>query len=253
MSALAHYIERAGIPTVVISLVREHSERIRPPRTLWTPFELGRPLGAPGDAAFQRRVLLAALETLAETAGPVLADFADDAPSGVDGGGGEGPWACPVRFPKPEAQASDPESLQAQVEREVQSLAPWHERARERRGGRTTAGLSGLAPAAIVSFLAGYAERGEETSPGDGVAFSRYLKHALDDLLAWYQEAATAQPGPTPSGRELTAWFWGETKASRLFLAVRERGSESEDPAIRFVVKALLVPRGASAWLAAAP
>ena len=250
MSALAHYFERAGIPTAVLSLVREHSERIRPPRTLWTSFELGRPLGAPGDAPFQRRVLLAALGLLEEVAGPVLADFPEDAPSaGANGAAGEEAWACPVRFSKPEA--SDPADLGAQVAQEVRRLAPWYERSRERRGGRTTVGLSGLAPDGIVEFLAGYAERGEETSPRDGVAFSRILKHALDDLLAWYQEAATAQPGPTPSGSALAAWFWSETQASRLFLAVRERGAASEDPAIRLVAERLLVPRGASAWIEA--
>ena len=251
MSALAHYFERAGVPTVVTSLVREHSERIRPPRTLWTSFELGRPLGPPGDAAFQRRVLLAALGLLDEVAGPVLADFPEDAPStGANGAAGEDAWACPVRFPKPEA--SDPADLGAQVAQEVRSLAPWYERSRERRGGRTTVGLSGLAPEAIVELLAGYSERGEETSPRDGIAFPRILKHALDDLLAWYREAATAQPGATPSGRAFGAWFWGETQASRLFLAVRERGAASEDPAIRLVAKLLLVPRGASAWLSSA-
>ena len=251
MSALAHFFERAGIPTVVVSLVREHSERIRPPRTLWTPFELGRPLGAPGNAAFQRRVLLDTLGLLAETSGPVLADFPDDAPNGgADGGAGEAAWACPVRFSKPEA--SDPADLGGQVGQEVRSLAPWYERSRERRGGRTTVGLSGLAPDALVEFLAGYAERGEETNPRDGIAFARFLKHALDDLLAWYQEAATARPGTTPSGGALAAWFWGETRASRLFLAVRERGVASEDPAIRLVAKLLLVPRGASAWISPA-
>ena len=249
MSALAHYLERAGIPTVVLSLVREHSERIRSPRTLWTPFELGRPLGVPGDSAFQRRVLRAALGLLAETAGPVLADFPDD-PPGEAGGAGEAAWACPVRFPPPDP--SDSESLRAQVAREIRSLAPWHERARERRGGRSTVGLSGQAPDAIVEFLAGYAEHGRETSPREGVAFARALKHGLDDLLAWYQEAATAQPGATPSGSVLAAWFWGETRASRLFLAVRDRGAGSEDPAVRLVAKLLLVPRSASAWLSCA-
>ena len=248
MSALAHHFERAGVPTVVISLVREHSERIRPPRTLWTSFELGRPLGAPGNAAFQRRVLLSALELFAEPVGPVLADFPEDVPSdGTNGAAGEAAWACPVQFSKPET--SDPADLGAQVAQEVRRLAPWYERSRERRDGRTTVGLSGLAPDAIVEFLAGYAERGEETSPRDGVAFSRCLKRALDDLLAWYQEAATAQPGVTPSGGALAAWFWGETRASRLFLAVRERGAASEDPAVRLVAKLLLVPRGASAWI----
>ena len=104
---------------------------------------------------------------------------------------------------------------------------PWHERSLERRGGRTTVGLSGLAPAALVEFLAGYAEHGEETSPREGVAFSRILKHALDDLLAWYQEAATAQPGPTPSGRRLAAWFWGrDAGVSPLSRGARARGHE---------------------------
>ena len=247
MSALAHYFERDGIPAVAISLVREHSERMRPPRTLWTPFELGRPLGAPGDAAFQRRVIVAALDLLAEAAGPVLADFPDDAPPGAGGEAGGAAWACPVRFPKPES--SDPGSLGARVAREVRSLAPWHARSLERRGGRTTVGLSGLGPDALVEFLARYVERGDETRPREGVVFSRFLKHVLDDLLAWYQEAATAQPGSTPSGQALAAWFWGETEASGLFLAVRERGAASDDPAIRLVVKRLLVPRGASAWL----
>ena len=252
MSALAHYFERAGLPTVVLSLVREHSERIRPPRTVWTAFELGRPLGAPGDPAFQRRVLLAALGTLAETSGPVLVDFPEDAPAGADEAGEGVGWACPVRFAKPEPETAGPEGLRARVEREMRSLAPWYERARGRRGGRTTVGLSGLDPAAIAGFLADYAQGGDESSPGDGIAFSRFLKYALDDLLAWYQEAATAQPGPAPAGRDLAAWFWGETEASRLFLAVRERGAASEDRTVRFVVKALLVPRAANVRIDAA-
>lgn len=251
MSALGHYFERAGVPTVSVSLVREHSERIRPPRALWTPFELGRPLGAPGDPAFQRRVLDAALATLAETEGPVLADFPDDAPAsanGGDGGEAEAAWACPVRFPPPDTPDEGPGAGAA---REVRGLAPWYERALERRGGRTTVGLCGLEPAAIVEFLARYAETGEEASPRADLPFVRFLKYALDDLLAYYQEAATAQPGSTPAGSDLKAWFWGETRASRLFLAVRERGEASADKAVRFIVKGLLVPRGASAHLGA--
>jgi hypothetical protein len=36
--------------------VREHTEKIRPPRALWVTFELGRPMGIPGDGPFQRPV-----------------------------------------------------------------------------------------------------------------------------------------------------------------------------------------------------
>ena len=60
MSALAHFIERAGVATVCISLVREQTEKVNPPRALWVPFPLGRPVGVPGDADFQKAVMRAA-------------------------------------------------------------------------------------------------------------------------------------------------------------------------------------------------
>ena len=50
-------MEAEGLPTTQISLVRMHTEVIQPPRALWVPFELGRPFGTPGEAAFQRRVI----------------------------------------------------------------------------------------------------------------------------------------------------------------------------------------------------
>jgi hypothetical protein len=62
VGALGHFLEREGIPTTGISLVREHTEKIRPPRALWVTFELGQPMGIPGDAPFQRRVVQAALD-----------------------------------------------------------------------------------------------------------------------------------------------------------------------------------------------
>ena len=70
MSAIAHYLEEAGIPTTGISLVRDNTERMRPPRALWVPFELGRPFGAPNDADFQSEVLRAALALLERPDGP---------------------------------------------------------------------------------------------------------------------------------------------------------------------------------------
>ena len=61
MGGLAHIIETAGLATVGISLVREHTAAMKPPRTLWVPFPLGRPLGEPNDEAFQLDVLRAVL------------------------------------------------------------------------------------------------------------------------------------------------------------------------------------------------
>ena len=83
MGALGHYLEAEGIATTQISLVREHTEALAPPRALWVPFMLGRPFGAPGNPGFQRKVLLAALGLLerhSDSGGPVLEDFQEDAP-----------------------------------------------------------------------------------------------------------------------------------------------------------------------------
>ena len=50
--------------TTGISLVRENAESMRPPRSLWVSFSLGRPLGVPNDSQFQHRVIAAALNLL---------------------------------------------------------------------------------------------------------------------------------------------------------------------------------------------
>ncbi|HVH82241.1 MAG TPA: selenoprotein B, partial [Stellaceae bacterium] len=60
MSALGHYLEEEGIATVAIALIRPQAENTRPPRALWVPFELGRPIGPPSDPAFQKRVIMTA-------------------------------------------------------------------------------------------------------------------------------------------------------------------------------------------------
>jgi hypothetical protein len=101
VSALAHYIEAAGVPTVAISLIRPHSEKIRNPRSLWVPFELGRPLGPADDAPFQTGVIAAALRLLESRDGPVvLADYDKDDPTMADAPG----WAPPFDLPPPPSQ-----------------------------------------------------------------------------------------------------------------------------------------------------
>jgi len=77
VSLVAAEIERAGIPTVVIGLLREVIVAVRPPRALFVPYRHGYPLGEPGDAAGQRRVLSAALELIEreDLAPPALVDY----------------------------------------------------------------------------------------------------------------------------------------------------------------------------------
>jgi hypothetical protein len=69
VSLVSAEIERRGIATGVIQLLREVAERVRPPRALWVPFPHGYPLDTPGDPAKQQAVL-EALMGLIERPGP---------------------------------------------------------------------------------------------------------------------------------------------------------------------------------------
>ncbi len=79
MGHLARLLEEAGLPTVIIAIraFRDRLAGMRVPRLLTTPHPLGRPLGAPGDAATQRAVLTAALALLDKaSASTTIEDFA---------------------------------------------------------------------------------------------------------------------------------------------------------------------------------
>ena len=69
-------IEREGITTVSISLLREVTEVIKPPRALFVPYPLGYPLGRPCDADLQRSIIQSALALLDRSDAPVLVSFA---------------------------------------------------------------------------------------------------------------------------------------------------------------------------------
>ena len=100
MCALAHFLEKEGLATAVVGLIRRHVERMRPPRALAVPFELGRPMGAPNEPAFQRRVLVALLDLFKAPTGPLLVDFPDQAPAALAELEG---WACPINLSPPPA------------------------------------------------------------------------------------------------------------------------------------------------------
>ena len=77
MGLVGAELERQGIATVAIQLLREVAERVRPPRALVVPFPHGYPLGRPGDPAGQRHVIESALGLLEDPwlAPPVLRDL----------------------------------------------------------------------------------------------------------------------------------------------------------------------------------
>lgn len=64
-------VEAAGIPTVSISLLREVTRKVKPPRVLYVDRPLGFPLGYPGRKTGQREILKQALALLSEFPLPV--------------------------------------------------------------------------------------------------------------------------------------------------------------------------------------
>jgi D-proline reductase (dithiol) PrdB len=69
-------IEQAGIPTVSITMLREITERVAPPRALFVDRPLGYPLGEPGNPQLQTSIVTAACGLLGAPAPPrVLRDY----------------------------------------------------------------------------------------------------------------------------------------------------------------------------------
>ncbi len=70
MGLIAREIERAGIPTVTLSVVREASVRTSAPRNVFVPFRLGQIFGEPGADVQQRAILMDALTVFAHESAP---------------------------------------------------------------------------------------------------------------------------------------------------------------------------------------
>lgn len=233
MCAIAHRLERRGLPTVVIGLVPQHVERMRPPRALLVPFELGRPLGVPGDLAFQTRLVMQAIDLATNATVPLIEWFEESAP--VAEPGAESGWACPVNF----AGREDGGGLEAEISNEIALLRPWHDRASAHRGGTRT-GTSGLLLETATAFLLRCLEDSSTPSPNPELTSANAFKLAAEDLKLYYLEAATAQPGAT--SRDLAEWFWNTTAAARLLRALADRLSADDDLALRIFATATLVP-----------
>lgn len=239
MGAVAHYIEAEGVPTSGISLVRENTVAIRPPRALWVSYPLGRPFGAPLDAGLQRRTLQAVLALLDRTDGPViLEDFPEDAPpeapEEMDG------LVCPVPLPRqPAAGATTGRTVL--IRAELAALGPWYRLAVE-NNGRTTVGVSGLEIGAIVDLLDGVIG-GAPVPSVAGRSAAQTLRYATEDLRNWYLEAASARPGGAASMAATARWFWSDTAAGALILALYPVAAADPDPAVRQLAERTLIPR----------
>ncbi len=214
MSTLAHVFEAAGLTTIVYASMLEVVQKMNPPRALYSEFPLGRPLGKPGDAEFQRQVLEAGLDLLAATA-PVIEAFPEVIESD------ETPMSCaiPPRY--------DPD-LPAAVD-EARALRAAYDRSLARRGvtevGREITADQVPDALAVLHQWAEGAPWKEVSLPG------RNPIAVCMDIRTYYEEAALQLvDGPTPSGRSAEAWFHESTEAGRTLMTARKHLKDQGAP-----------------------
>ena len=206
MCVLSHVLEAAGLATVALISVRSVAERMHPPRALYCEFPLGRPLGVPRDATFQRDVITRAFALLEAPRGPVLADH----PTVIEAD--ETPMACalPPRF--------DPEAPPAVDE--ARGLRRAYDRSVATRGRTSVGQVIGPdeVPAALEALLRIVAgtDWTEAGLPGGNPIST------VHDIRSYYEEAALELvDGPPPGGRAAEAWFFEATEAGAVVMAAR--------------------------------
>ena len=228
-------LEARGLPTTVIALVLPQVEKTRPPRALMVPFILGRPLGEPNDVLFQKAVLLQALQLLTRQDGPVILEhFPENNPSAVD----RHAWRPSVALPKPNSPVNA-QGWEVAFRDELALVMPGWGRFKA-RFARTTVGLSGLDVTQWPGFAAVFL-RGELACAPTLETPALSVRFMVDDIKALYGEAAQAD-GPPPSARQIDQWFWRETVAGQMLLALRAVALLSENNGLKTVGGRFFVP-----------
>lgn len=236
MSVLAHYLEEEGLATTILSLIRLHSEKVCPPRTLFVPFELGRPLGPPNNHVLQRQVLEQAFGLLESDHGPSL--ISDFGPNNIGAEPDEN-WSAPMTD-NSDLNLSDTTEVAQKLKDEIEALAPIYASAKEARG-RTTLGLAKLSYDEIAEHIASFLDGPDQPSPREDLSAAMVLRFGVDDLKAFYAEAASH--GSSPSSWQLGAWFWRDTVVGQVLIELRAAAIDSDDKRFNIVGSKFLAPR----------
>ena len=76
----------------------------------------------------------------------------------------------------------------------------------------------------------------------DGISAGATLKLLCEDIRAYYYEAAAAQPG-TPDAAAIQNWFWRDTAAGSVFLALHKACLDHPDKSLQQLCATSPVPR----------
>ena len=248
MCGLAHIFESQGFSTVLVGFVKEHIEIIKPPRALWLNFPMGRPLGKPNNPEFQKKVIRTAFDLLEKSSGPVLDDFTEIIPVKQ----GRMSYALPVSLVYKVNQLGNIDKLAERVQSELSNLLPDYFKALQ-NVGRTTVGASELEISEFVPFISEFAKGNKPKSPRKGLPAIPLLKLVVEDLNAVYTETRIYRD-KIDNFEILGKWFWEETHAGKLLLAIEAVSLESDDQVLRQIASmSLLTPRFWSCLLYTSP
>ena len=200
--------------TVALGSQRNQIERTAPPRGLWCDFPLGRPLGRPGDAEFQHRVLHHAFSLL-------------DAPRTDIRRVRRGDRRRRRRGHRLHAAAT-PRPRPAPCLDEANGLRPAYDRALARFGNRAGTGrvvdADGI-PAAIEAFI-----RIADGTPWKEAGLPGIPARVAQDVRGYYELAALGLSDHAPAAWSGTRWFFDHTRTGDLVLqaraAMRDQGAK---------------------------
>jgi hypothetical protein len=215
------------LTTVALSLIREHTEKVKPPRALYVPFPLGLPVGHPGNVAEQQAVLDLAFSMLDAPSGPVLLDYRDDAAANEDGS----PLQAADIDPDDAARSAD-------LATEVTLMRRYWEQ-HLAATGRTGVGVSTIPPQrfrGIVRFLEAFVadpQADMDERPAD-MPRPVFIRNCIEDLRVMYAEARF-QTHPGESSPDRQRWLLGSTALGIMIRKVRDTLEASDDPKLKAI------------------
>ena len=211
MGTLASVLEQEGFVTIALSSIREQTVTTSPPRALHCEFPLGRPLGKPNDAGFQREVLNAAFDLLHQPSGPVIVDYPIEIIDEADT-----PLSCVI----PPASIRDRNPAAA----EALGLMPAWRRTNEKYG-RTTVGK--VIPAEQVPEMLDLFTRVADGEPWKEVGFPGDPTKIAADIKNFYEEASMSLSSKAVSARSAESWFVQKTEAGSVIQKARVNMKEA--------------------------
>lgn len=206
-------LEEGGLATVQLAAIRSYPERMKPPRTLYCRFPLGRPLGKPNDPSFQRCVLEAAFALLERPSVPVLEDFPETIDDEADAA-----LACTL------PPAHDRDALPAVDE--ARGLRSAYERQLASSGTSNVGHVVG--PEHVPEALGAFSLVADGATP-EAAGLPVDIGRVGLDIRAYYEEAAIAISGHVPAARQAESWFFEATEAGKVLQraqrALRDAGA----------------------------